>query len=349
MAEERTGMDKEERHFEKKTDRNMTMADVAALSGVGKSTVSRYFNGGYVKEETKKRIRQVIDEYNYEPNAFARLNARTSHVIGVVVPTLNSKITGRVITSIDRYLREHGYTAIIQNSDHDIQLELQNLRKLARLKVDGIILSAISITPEHKAVIEEAGVPVVVLAQNYPDGVCVLDDDYQAGYEMGACVGSRGFTKIGYVGVSQTDEAVGRIRKKGLSDGLAANGNPGMTTVLGDYSFESGYEAAKQLFEREDRPEVVICATDRMAYGVYKYLAEAGLQIPEDVSVTGFGGYDESVLLSPPLTTLKFDSYRLGELGAETMLRVIYGEPVSKKQVVGYEFVQGGSVKMDNI
>ena len=99
--------------------KKMTMADIANLSGVGKSTVSRYFNGGYVKDETRAKIQKVIEEYNYTPNAFARLNAKQSNVIGVVVPTLNSKITSRVITSIDRYLREKGYTTLIQNSDHD--------------------------------------------------------------------------------------------------------------------------------------------------------------------------------------------------------------------------------------
>ena len=95
--------------------KKMTMADIASLSGVGKSTVSRYFNGGYVKDETRAKIHKVIEEYNYTPNAFARLNAKQSNVIGVVVPTLNSKITSRVITSIDRYLREKGYTTLIQN------------------------------------------------------------------------------------------------------------------------------------------------------------------------------------------------------------------------------------------
>lgn len=326
-------------------DKKITMADIAAMSGVGKSTVSRYFNGGYVKEETRKKIQQVIDAHGYEPNAFARLNARASHVIGVVVPTLNSKITGRVITSIDRYLREQGYTTIIKNSDHDIQLELQNMRRLARQKVDGIILSAISITPEHRAEIEEAGVPVVVLAQEYPEGICVVDADYQAGYAMGVYVGERGLSRVGYVGVSQSDEAVGRIRKKGVMDGLAACGVSKAVTVLGDYSFESGYQAAGELFQNGRQLDAVICATDRMAFGVYKYLSEAGLRIPEDVSVAGFGGYDESTLLNPPLTTLKFDSYRLGELGAETLLQMLAGETVMPKQVVGFEMIEGGSVK----
>lgn len=323
----------------------ITMADIARLSNVGKSTVSRYFNGGYVKEETRERIQKVIDDYDYEPNAFARLNAKASNVIGVVVPTLNSKITGRVITSIDRYLREQGYTTIIKSSDHEVSLELQNMKRLARLKVDGIILSAISVTPEHETVIKEAGVPVVVLAQDYSKGICVLDDDYGAGYMLGEYMGKRKFKSVGYVSISKTDEAVGVVRRQGVMDGLKAQGIEQVRTVLGDYSFESGYEAAKELFETGKMVDAVICATDRMAFGVYKYLGEKRLRIPEDVSVAGFGGYDESVLVSPALTTLKFDSYRVGTLGAETLLKVISGEKVEKRQSVGFEFMEGKSVR----
>ena len=122
------------------TNKKMTMADIAELSGVAKSTVSRYFNGGYVKQATKDKIQKVIEEYNYEPNAFARLKAKKSNEIGVVVPTLNSKITSRVITSIDRYLRDRDYTMLIKNSDHDIDLELQNIQRLMNQNVDGILL-----------------------------------------------------------------------------------------------------------------------------------------------------------------------------------------------------------------
>ena len=154
--------------------KKMTMADIANLSGVGKSTVSRYFNGGYVKDETRAKIQKVIEEYNYTPNAFARLNAKQSNVIGVVVPTLNSKITSRVITSIDRYLREKGYTTLIQNSDHDIDQELQNIQRLIQLNVDGILISSIAITKDHKELLKKAGIPVVVLTQDYEDGISIF-------------------------------------------------------------------------------------------------------------------------------------------------------------------------------
>ena len=316
--------------------KKMTMADIANLSGVGKSTVSRYFNGGYVKDETRAKIQKVIE--------FARLNAKQSNVIGVVVPTLNSKITSRVITSIDRYLREKGYTTLIQNSDHDIDQELQNIQRLIQLNVDGILISSIAITKDHKELLKKAGIPVVVLTQDYEDGISIIYDDYHAGKTIGEYIGKKGHQKVGYIGVYETDQAVGIERRNGVLDGLKEYG---ITPVTGksDYSFIGGQTVTRELLERESDLDAIICATDRLAFGAYKILHEHKKRIPEEVSVAAFGGYDESTLLTPELTTLKFDSYGMGYLGAETILKMITGEPVSKKQIVGYEFIEGGSVR----
>lgn len=351
---------------QKKTvQKKITMADIAELAGVTKSTVSRYFNGGYVKEDTRERISRVIREYHYEPNSFARLNAKASRVIGVVVPTLNSKVTSRVITSIDRYLRREGYETLIKNSDHDATLELHNLQRLIGLNVDGILLSATTITEEHREIIESSPIPIVVLAQDYEQGLSVMDDDYRAGRYMGEYVG-RVCRRAAYLGVYESDAAVGRMRKQGVLDGLKACGIDDPVVLLGDYSFESGQQLTRRLLEqtlvgqttaeqrtagqssmKQTAVDGIICATDRLAYGAYRVLEQAGLRIPEDVSVAGFGGYDESMLLKPELTTLKFDSYALGHLGAETLLKVIRQEPVPKRQMVDYTLIEGGSVRRE--
>lgn len=325
--------------------KKMTMADIAKLSGVGKSTVSRYFNGGYVKQETRDKIQKIIRQYNYEPNTFARLKAKKSHVIGVVVPTLNSKITSRVITSIDRYLRERDYTTLIKNSDHDIDLELLNIQRLMHLNVDGILISSIAITKDHKKLFQEAKIPIVILAQEYEDGISVTDDDYEAGKYMGDYIGRNGHKKVGYIGVYETDRAVGMQRRQGVLDGLSKHGIEHPIVGKSDYSFEGGQKVAREILEQDRETDAIICATDRLAFGAYKVLQEQGLRIPEDVSVVGFGGYDESTLLNPELTTLKFDSYRMGEVGAETILKMIQEEPVAKQQVIEYEFIEGHSVK----
>ena len=238
-------------------------------------------------------------------------------MIGVVVPTLNSKITSRVITSIDRYLREKGYTTLIQNSDHDIDQELQNIQRLIQLNVDGILISSIAITKDHKELLKKAGIPVVVLTQDYEDGISIIYDDYHAGKTIGEYIGKKGHQKVGITPV----------------------------TGKSDYSFIGGQMVTRELLEMESDLDAIICATDRLAFGAYKILHEHKKRIPEEVSVAAFGGYDESTLLTPELTTLKFDSYGMGYLGAETILKMITGEPVSKKQIVGYEFIEGGSVR----
>lgn len=325
--------------------KKMTMADIAELSGVGKSTVSRFFNGGYVKQETKDKIQKVIKEYNYMPNTFARLKAKQSNLIGVIVPTLNSKITGRVVTSIDRYLRDKNYTTLIQSSDHDIDQELKNIQRLLQLNVDGILISSIAITKDHKELFQEIQIPVVVLAQEYEEGISILDDDYRAGKYMGTYIGKAGHRRVGYIGVYETDEAVGVRRKQGVLDGLKEYGIIDPIVGKSDYSFIGGQKVAREILEQAPDLDAIICATDRLAFGAYKILHEAGKKIPDDVSVVGFGGYDESTLLTPELTTLKFDSYGMGYFGAETILKMIQKKRVSKRQVVDYTFIEGKSVK----
>lgn len=321
----------------------ITMADIAEMAGVGKSTVSRYFNGGYVKDSTRKKIQEIIEQYQYEPNSFARLNAKTSNLIGVVVPTLNSKISSRVITSIDRYLRAHNYETIIKSSDHNQDLEYQNIQRLLQLKVDGILLSAITMTKRLHSLIEKSDIPIVILAQEDSHSTSIVDDDYAAGYAMGDFIGKTKAASVAYIGVSEYDIAVGVTRKNGIIAGLQQHGITPCATLYGDYSYESGIALTEKLLETTT-PDAIICATDRLAFGAYFVLKQKGFQIPEDISVTGFGGYQESALLDPPLTTIKFDTYAMGYLGAETLLKLIKKEPVSKKQVIGFEFIHGKSV-----
>lgn len=87
-------------------EKKLTINDIARMSGVGKSTVSRYLNGGSVKEATSQKIKKVIEDNNYEPNMFARLNAKNSRIIGLVVPGFNSVTTPHLVEVIVAYLKK---------------------------------------------------------------------------------------------------------------------------------------------------------------------------------------------------------------------------------------------------
>ena len=212
------------------------------------------------------------------------------------------------------------------------------------LNVGGILLSSISITDQHRELIANSPIPLVVMAQEFDAGISVVDDDYQAGFEMGKYVGKSHPEHVVWLGITDTDRAVGIVRRQGVLDGLKSCGVSDIRLFSGDYSYESGQKMAKEALENGP-VTAMICATDRLAFGAYHTLAQFGKRIPDDVSVAGFGGYDESELLSPELTTLKFDSYALGQLSAETILRLIRNEPVPVKQVIGFQLISGKSVK----
>lgn len=323
--------------------KKLTMNEIAKEAGVGKSTVSRYFNGGYVKAETKDAILKVINKYNYEPNAFARLKAKRSNIIGIVAPSLDTPVTSRVLMAIDETLTKENYVSFILNTNHDAKKEIAYIEKLWRLNVDGIILSATDITPEHEKLLEAIDIPVVVCAQRYKKGISVVNDDYEAGKMIGKYIGERNHKHILYLGVDEKDEAVGIIRKQGIIDGLHECDVDDITVRLTDFSYENAQKEVT-LALRDKQFDAIICATDRLAYGAYKIIKEKGLRVPEDVSLVGFGGYDLSELLSPELTTVKFNSYRNGELVAETLLKMINQEKVAKGQVVDFKLIEGKSV-----
>lgn len=325
-------------------EKKLTISDIAEMAGVAKSTVSRYLNGGSVRESTCRKIKRVIEENNYEPNVFARLSAKNSRIIGLIVPGFNSITTPKLVEAIVAYLKKHDYTPLIMHTGNDLAEEIRSMERLAKMNVDGIMVLAISLTEKHRAAVEKANIPVLFLGQRFPDGNSVINDDYHAGREMGRYVGSRGARKVAGLWVSEQDIAVGRERKQGILDGLKETGVEDITFVETSFFYQDAVKAAEKLFSGEEWPDTVVCATDRIAEGVYKVLYEKKLRIPEDVSVTGFGDYETSELLRPPLTTIRLDLENWGELSAETMLQMIQGKPVSRLQMNSYHLIKRESV-----
>jgi len=118
-----------------------TIKDIAEKAGVAKSTVSRYLNNGYISEEKRKKIDQIIAETGYRPNTFARsLKAQDTKLLGVIIPRLNSPSTNDVLKGIDTTARENGYQMLITNSDQSDERELENIEMLVKQKVAGMIL-----------------------------------------------------------------------------------------------------------------------------------------------------------------------------------------------------------------
>ncbi|TXJ43190.1 LacI family DNA-binding transcriptional regulator [Brachyspira pilosicoli] len=325
-------------------NKKITMKEIAEIAGVTKTTISRYFNGGYIKKETKDKITKIIKKYNYEPNTFARLKARQSYIIGIIVPALDSTITSRVLTGLEKTFREKNYMPIIMNTNHENELEVKYIEKLKRLNVDGIVLSATYITDEHKKILKKLDIPFVIYGQEYADGISIINDDYNAGIEIGEYIAKRNHNNIGFISVDEKDVAIGVNRKNGVICGLKKYGIENINIELADFSYDSAKIAAKNLLKNK-KLDAIVCSTDRQAHSVYMVAKEMGLKIPDDISVISFGGYEIDEIIEPELSTIKFDSFNAGVSAANTLINLINNIKVEQVFYVDYKFIEGKSVK----
>lgn len=325
--------------------KQLTMADIAKKTGVSKSTISRYFNGGYVKEATKEKIRQVVEKTGFEPNAAAQnLKAKKPHVIGVVAPTMISSSTGRLLTAMDNTLRQENYSCLIVTTDHSPEREIAAIEYLRSLRVAGIVLIATNIGKEHQRLQASSKIPFLTMGQKFPQGISIVYDDLEAGEVVGKYARELGHTDIIYIGVGEQDEAVGKFRRDGVLKGL---NNQAMVQNVQIAETTFSYTDAQKLVRKlldEHIPDLFICATDLIALACYKEIRERGLHVPEDVSLIGFGGYEMSELLSPSLATIRFENELAGKLCAKTIISMIQNKSVPTLQVLGYNFLPGQSV-----
>ena len=333
--------------------KKLTIVDIAKMAGVGTTTVSRYFNGGNLKNETRERIKEIVDKYNYTPNTFAKaLKSTDSKIIGVIVPCLHSYISGNTLKYLDKELKENNYETLIMNANFDENKQLEYIKKLARMNVDGIILLPTTMSKAYESTIKSIDVPVVMLGQEGEYTYSVEYNDFNAARDLTNYVLSSGHKKVAYLGVSEDDIAVGYYRKLGVLRALEKYNLEPENILITNFGMEEGYEIVKENIEKLKEDSCLICATDNLAYGAIKALEEEGLNVGADYSVAAFGDYTSSALLKSPLTTIKFDLKDAAKQTVEMLLNVIKKEETAMKLLIGYELKIRDSVvdlnKMEN-
>ena len=333
--------------------KKLTIVEIAKMAGVGTTTVSRYFNGGNLKKETRERIKEIVDKYNYTPNTFAKaLKSIDSKIIGVIVPCLHSYISGNTLKYLDKELKENNYETLIMNTNFDENKQLEYIKKLARMNVDGIVLLPTTMSKAYESTIKSIDVPVVMLGQEGEYTYSVEYNDFNAARDLTNYVLSSGHKKVAYLGVSEDDIAVGYYRKLGVLRALEKYNLEPENILITNFGMEEGYEIVKENIEKLKEDSCLICATDNLAYGAIKALEEEGLNVGEDYSVAAFGDYTSSALLKSPLTTIKFDLKDAAKQTVEMLLNVIKKEETAMKLLIGYELKIRDSVvdlnKMEN-
>lgn len=314
----------------------MDINQIAQMAGVSRATVSRYFNNGYVSEEKRAAIAKVVEKTGYLPSQQAKtLRTGRTNVVGVIIPKINSAAISRIVAGISQVLNGAGYQVLLANTDNDAAKEIQFLQLFQRTyQVDGVILTATVLSPEHRKALSELRVPAVVVDQKTAEIPCVYQDDFAAVYAVTEYV----LTTSGnpaYIGVGEDDISAGRMRHAGFISACERRGVkvPPEHVVAGDFSFESGYACAGRLMEGEGPVDAIVCATDTIACGALAYLRDHGVSVPERVQVTGIGDGDLSRIAVPPLTTVHHHYKTTGAKAAEMLLEYIGGKEDAPRDV----------------
>lgn len=309
-----------------KNTKNLTINDIAKLAGVAKSTVSRYLNNGYVSNETAEKISSVIKTTGYKTNFFAqRIKNKDSKLIGVVVPRFNSYAASSVLASFSKLMEQQGFQLLILVSDLSTTTELRHMQTLINQGVDGILVHSLKLTSQHVQLTQSTSIPIVFTGQTHSKLSYVAMDDYAAGKLMGQYIALHRYQRAVFLGVTMEDKAVGKHRYEGFKAGYCdyyPTGN--IYHVKTDFSFEAAYAMGDKALEHD--PDVIVCATDNIALGILRYLQERGVQIPQDISLVGFGGYPVCNITYPSLTTLHFEYDYQGAFAGMMLLELMNGE-----------------------
>jgi LacI family transcriptional regulator len=307
---------------------SVTINEVAQLAGVSRSTVSLVLRGsGGVAEETRTRVHAVIDRLGYEPSHFASgLRSRESFLVGLVVSSLTFPHHARIALGVEAAIEAAGYSVLVANSRGSSQRERGHVERLRRYHADGLLITPLQVSADeaaHLVALREAGYPVVTAYREIPGlnvdfvGVDARDSVEQAVAHLIAL----GHERIAFL-PGETESPVRATRLAGWRAQLRAHGLSDDDALIvqdvgGPYSGEAATEA---LLARGVPFTAVVGTNDFYALGALRALYRAGKCVPQDVSVVGIGGFDETMSPERRLTTVAHEFTQVGRLAGELLL-----------------------------
>jgi LacI family transcriptional regulator len=301
------------------------MRDVAERAGVSVTTVSHVINETRpVSDELRQRVLAAMQELGYQPNLLARgLRRGETHTIGMIVPDSANPFFAELARGIEDTVFEQGYNVILCSSDGDLDKELLYATVLAEKRVDGILFVAAGVSTEHIQTLQEQRMPVVVVDREVPDAAVdsVLTDNARGGWLATRHLLDLGHRRIGCIaGPSDVTPSAERIT--GYRQALDESGIPvdEALIVKGDFQYEGGYQAARQLLVIDDPPTAIFACNDLMAVGAISAAAEMGRRVPAELSVVGFDDVSLASFANPPLTTILQPKHEMGVIAATMLL-----------------------------
>lgn len=327
-----------------------TVNDIARAAGVSRSTVLRALSGKPdISGETCERIKALAADMRYRPNYIARsLTQGKTNLVGVIAKPSIYYASHLVIESVERGLRDGGYSTLLFISGNESGTDESLVEQLLKNRVDGVIAVPGSMTPPatyHDLV--EAGVKLVTLDGLIDDLAApqITGDNSKAGQLGAAHLIRLGHRRIAYLGIPLISK-VGRDRAEGVRAAFAEAGLPIDERLFTEIDFNeaAAEQRTAELLAVAERPTAVLARHDVAARGAMRAIYAAGLRIPEDISIVGNGDILGSDMFRVPLTTVRFPARRMADFCVKTLLKMLAGETVEPKTTIfDVEFVMRAS------
>nr|WP_090262440.1 LacI family DNA-binding transcriptional regulator [Pseudomonas panipatensis] len=310
----------------------VTLSAVAERAGVSAISVSRYFNQpGQLSEDLRERIGAAVAALGYVPNQVAGgLASARGRIVGMVVPNISGPIFADTIQAFSDALAAAGYQVLLASSYFSEDKEESAVRAFLGWNPAALVLTSHFHSAACEALLAAADIPLLEMWDYQPQRapIQIGFSHYQVGVDAARYLYGKGYRRIAFVQNSAPGDYSALDRRDGYADTLRALGlQPWMFVPTAAAPFEAGRQAMEALMARSERPDAIIFANDNLAAGGLLAGQRAGLRIPQDCAVLGFGDYPFAEMLLPSLTTLKPPAREIGERAAERVLQAIGARP----------------------
>lgn len=336
--------------------KRVTLRDVAAAAGVHVSTVSRALDPKtrhLITPEVVANILKLSETLAYRPNVAAySLKTNRSRTVGIIVPDITNPVFPPIIRGAEDALARQGYVAILGNTDGSPQREAEIIENMRARGVEGLLLASVKARDDVVEQLVAEGVPLVTVNRRVddPGTPSVVHDERDGTSRILNHLAALGHRQIACIAGPQ-DLSTGRDRFVAFEEGLAALGfarNPDLIAFAETFNEGAGERCAEELLGRKVPFTAIVCANDLIAIGAIAALRRHGLSCPEDVSVTGYNDMPLADRLQPPLTTIRVEQHKAGQVAAELLLEALSsraGERVARHLVLPIEMIVRGSTR----
>lgn len=307
-----------------------TIYDLAEAAGVSISTVSKALNDSYsISEKTKKRIREIADSMGYKPNARARSFARRKNGIILFAADLSRGVgfenphMFEIVTGVDRYLDEKGYSLILKHVTKDAAPESVKELMLSE-EADGIIIHAGILTKQLAFVLGKEQYPHLIIGKpDFANTLSWIDVSHEfAGQIAANYLLDKGYRRIVFLMGDAKEDQISLRRLDGINM-VFEEEELSIETIAGITNYEESRVIAEEILRRDQIPEVILCTNNYLAMGCMQSIRTEKLSIPEDIAIMTFDNYPFSMLTVPTLTAIEVDMYDMGNQAARFMLQKI--------------------------